>query len=164
MTNDELTAIYESLSTILPNYSPDERSDAFAWLMARDNAEPLGEGWREALIEAAKRSRRLSYHVYQKEIPVGSQPEVAKMIDSGLAVDTQPVIHPPDAKDLAFAAALNSTLERLDEDSASCYILVELRGVSAAEAASIEGMTVEEVSTRVAGVNGLLRAVVSRAL
>ena len=71
---------------------------------------------------------------------------------------------PPTTEAEDLAEAVNGTLERLDEDSARTYILVELRGTTVEEAATITGQLPWDVKLRVEGVNGLLRSVLARRL
>ncbi len=165
MNNKQLEAVYAGLPAILPNFSPDERSEAFATLLAMDNIEPMpGHSWIEALTTAAQAARREAYGISRREFPV--DPGSAKMWESMRQRDevNEQLTHGqmPDLDDHQLAERLNDVLGRIDYESAQSFILVELRGLAPDEAASIIGTSAEEVSTRHAGVTGLLRVILSR--
>lgn len=165
MNNEQLESLYRMLPSLLPNYSPDERSEAFTRMLAQDNERALAEPVKNLAYHAA-RVRTEEYGVSRREF---SAPDswvagiVDEWTDEGRDEDMQ-IVPPVSVDDLALRTLLNSTLERLDDASAQTYILVELRGIDPALAASMLGTYVENVKTIVAGVNGLLRASISRIL
>jgi len=164
MTNAQLEAVYAALPQMLPNFSPDERSEAFTTLLELDNQEPIRANLVDSLVLAAKDARRREYHVARNEIPV--DPSYVKLQESMRQREHENAElsqgEMPDFDDKVLAERLNYTLERLDEESAKAFILVELRGLTPEEAASRMWQTPEVVSTRHAGVTGLLRAILSR--
>jgi DNA-directed RNA polymerase specialized sigma24 family protein len=165
MTNGQLEQLYLALPKILPNHSADARSDAYLAVLEMDNIEPMRNPL-PALMLAADRSRKDAYRISKKEllVPVEFIERLGEFVEEG-DWDSDGRFFPPfNVEDSILQEWLNATLERLDEDSAQAYILVELRGVSPEEAATILDQSIEELATRVEGVNGLLRSTLSREL
>ncbi len=161
MTNDQLEQLYAALPKILPNHSPDERSEAYLTVLTMDNISPMRNPL-PALLMAADNARKKGYNRTRNEAPVSLEWLAMVAEDEGWEDDR--VFPPVDYEDVVLREVLNSTLERLDENSAQAWILVEGRGLSPADSAAILGSDPETVATLVEGVNGLLRASLVRNL
>lgn len=161
MTNAQLEQLYLALPKILPNHSPDVRSNAYLAVLERDNIEPLRNPI-PVLLKAARTNSKRAYRIARNEASVSL--EWLIKVSEEEAWDDDRVFPPVDYDDVVVRELLNSTLERLDTDSAQAWILVELRGVRPDIAATILGSYYEKVVTLVAGVNGLLRATLVRSL